>query len=1493
METPGSKITVGENNILVSSFSQITSADVLKPEDRIAILAITDDLTGLFNRRYFYQCLAEEIKKAEQSGTCISLMMIDIDFFKQINDTYGHLRGDSVLAEVGNRFKNSIRGRDVVIRYAGDEFIVLLIGASASEAPGAAQRIFKSVCETPIPPSDGAPELPITFSAGLATYPDDAIEVKQLIDKADQALYASKKAGRGRITVFSKMESELKQEIEAKVLSPCPTLVGRKLELAQISTLLDTAVSGRSNLLIFSGTSGIGKTRLLVELKNQAAIKKTLCLVGRGEETKLDLPYYPLLDMLKSYLFSLGKEKTAEIEQLLNPFVNEMIEMMPELKELGLQSGASTLPVEQKRFAILQGLTQVFKNLSQKTPLVILLDDLQWADEASIQFLINFSRAPQDAAIMVAAAYSNDVARQAEISLPLNSLLSKLRKGLAFQEIALALLEEDQVDEMIRSMLPGFTPPAELTKKIYQTTKGNPLFIEETLKELAAEGTLFFENGQWNAKSLADIKLPASLKEAVEKRMEHLDEETKDALAQAAALGDGFNLNILREVSEKNEGHLLDLIDKARDAELIREEIKLSDNRFDFVNHQIREVIYGLINKETKKLLHQKIGQAVEKLFGDNIEEFVSDLAYHYQRSDSKQKADEYSRRLAVKAKEFYGPGGTAAPEKISSTVPLDEETFQQASDYLRYLRAAITNFQLYPAGSKMRVESVQSAFGQLQTILDKVKSLTFSEANENLLIEGKELEAKEQKKASVASFVTLMVERGVKSLTFSQGLTEDEFSKFLEALNMRPEDIKSEGGLTKVIDKNNLPHISVNERIYVALGEQPAAVPSKASLAPDMAPETPLSEIPFSGIPTPEVTAPDRQKEELFLRFLQGVTAEAELKKDFLEEMTADPKRIAHLLKKASAEPDGALQTLSRMTELAKEEDAMQDTISAELIKVLAELDSATLTEILSREMPSSAKDLRIREKTLQKLSEEKILELIQAISQEYQQAFKKEYVGKLTKEKVFNLQKLLGELLATPKGRSVLPQAYPKLVEAGVIKGKETAPVVKTGERIIAQVNDLLKKDNLALLEEKNNQLLPMMVKELLSQNQAELAVKLIDKLLLNANDKFPTIRLKTFQTLSQIYDDCVSLERYDFVEPYERKMIHYLNEEIESEAYTVLVNALEKAILEHFRREEFDQVLELLGLFGRHRDPKSDRSPEHHSRLDQAFRNVFQNTSQQLLAYLTAENKETQVKTTKILAKLREYPVQPLIQLLKETDDLRAHKNAVEVFKEIGSPVIPILLAELDLMNPPYFLESAIEVIGALGDETVVEPLTAMLSSFDSQVRRKAIYSMVKIEGKNALPRIIGLLKDKDAAIRQDVVRIIGIFDYDQAAQDLMELIKKRSIYSKDEDDAVQREACMALGKIKDVRAIPFLIEALKREGRISLKRNKNEEVRAAAAWALGEFIDKRALKALREAVDDPSTAVQVIAQAALTKAESSLKTSTKPAQKEAEGSDRSQS
>jgi len=162
-------------------------------------LAITDPLTGLYNIRHFFKLAEIEVSKLKRHKKTCSCLMIDIDYFKNINDTYGHIVGDKVLIEVGKRIKQGIRDYDILARYGGEEFIILLPETDLENAIAVAERIRKNIASSEIEINDEV-KIPVTVSIGVASANGNDIILDELIKKADRALYITKNSGRNKVS---------------------------------------------------------------------------------------------------------------------------------------------------------------------------------------------------------------------------------------------------------------------------------------------------------------------------------------------------------------------------------------------------------------------------------------------------------------------------------------------------------------------------------------------------------------------------------------------------------------------------------------------------------------------------------------------------------------------------------------------------------------------------------------------------------------------------------------------------------------------------------------------------------------------------------------------------------------------------------------------------------------------------------------------------------------------------------------------------------------------------------------------------------------------------------------------------------------------------------------------------------------------------------------------------------------------------------------------
>jgi len=172
--------------------------------EKMEKMAVTDGLTRLYNHRYFRDWLEAEIQRTKRIPIKISLILIDIDHFKNVNDTYGHPVGDIVLKKMALILKESIRGSDLAARYGGEEFVLILLDTHAKGAKKFADRVRRLIKGTKIDYPGGS--LSISISMGITTFPENAEHIQPLIDGADKALYYSKENGRNKATHINEIK---------------------------------------------------------------------------------------------------------------------------------------------------------------------------------------------------------------------------------------------------------------------------------------------------------------------------------------------------------------------------------------------------------------------------------------------------------------------------------------------------------------------------------------------------------------------------------------------------------------------------------------------------------------------------------------------------------------------------------------------------------------------------------------------------------------------------------------------------------------------------------------------------------------------------------------------------------------------------------------------------------------------------------------------------------------------------------------------------------------------------------------------------------------------------------------------------------------------------------------------------------------------------------------------------------------------------------------
>jgi DNA-binding CsgD family transcriptional regulator len=430
----------------------------------------------------------------------------------------------------------------------------------------------------------------------------------------------------------------------------CPVLIGRVHELTTLRLLADRVKSGQGQVALLSGEAGIGKTRLVVEVKTFAASHDFLLLEGSCFPTDHAIPYAPLLDLLRSFLTGNSSALPApEVKQVAQAFFSLLPDVGHVLAGGPPPSILPALDAEQEKRRRFEILAHFLTSQASAHPALLVVEDLHWSDDTSLEFLHYLSRRCAAHRLLLLLTYRSD-----EVHPGLRHFLAQLDRERLTQEIPLARLTRDEVEAMLRAIfaLPR-SARLELPDPIYALTEGNPFFVEEVLKSLIAAGEIFYANGRWERKPLSELHVPRSIQDAVQQRTDQLSDSARRVLTLAAVAGRRFDFALLQELTQHDEQHLLHLIKELIAAQLVVEE---SAEQFAFRHALTRQAIYADLLVRERKALHRRIAEMLERLYASVLDAHLADLAYHFFEASAWEKALEYGQRAGEQAQAMYAP---------------------------------------------------------------------------------------------------------------------------------------------------------------------------------------------------------------------------------------------------------------------------------------------------------------------------------------------------------------------------------------------------------------------------------------------------------------------------------------------------------------------------------------------------------------------------------------------------------------------------------------------------------------------------------------------------------------------------------------------------------------------------------------------------------------------------------------------------------------------
>lgn len=401
-----------------------------------------------------------------------------------------------------------------------------------------------------------------------------------------------------------------------------PELIGREIQLSAITNVWEETRKGHSHIMRLAGEAGIGKSRLTAEIKKIAAQTGAQILQGRCFEQDRAFPYAPIVDLLRTFCASRSGD---ELAHEFSTTGTELIKVFPELSvHLPQLAPSHSSDPDQEKRRIFQALVQFILGQAGSSPLLLILEDLHWCDDTSLEWLLHLTRQLTTQPILIILTYRND-----EVQPTLNETLAALDRFAFVHEFGLARFTRAELEAMILAIFQHAQPPRrEFLDALYSLTDGNPLFIEEVLKSLVASGDIYQISGKWTRKPLRELQIPRTVHVAVQQRTKQLGDPAREVLTIAAVVGQRFDFSILQSLTGKFETELVQIIKELLTAQLVTEEITPLGELFAFRHALTREAIYNMLLGRERKNLHRAVATTMEA--GRVNTYHNGEIAHHY-----------------------------------------------------------------------------------------------------------------------------------------------------------------------------------------------------------------------------------------------------------------------------------------------------------------------------------------------------------------------------------------------------------------------------------------------------------------------------------------------------------------------------------------------------------------------------------------------------------------------------------------------------------------------------------------------------------------------------------------------------------------------------------------------------------------------------------------------------------------------------------------------
>ncbi len=789
-----------------------------------------------------------------------------------------------------------------------------------------------------------------------------------------------------------------------------------------------------------------------------------------------------------------------------------------------------------------------------------------------------------------------------------------------------------------------------------------------------------------------------------------------------------------------------------------------------------------------------------------------------------------------------------------------------QSMSILGSLHAAMVNFHLYPPTSEIVHESVARALYDLRGALAAWGGITFCELEGKLLINENPLDERDQSRPNTVAFLKDLALWEARSITFEQGLEEEELRRFLEVFSSKRADRTLEGSLGAMLAERGIEHVKVDEKIYVSMSKDqelaPAAPGGRGGEAMDLL------------------------RDEVFVRFLVGKVPEVEVPPEEVSRLMSDPQRINAAFTSimlgfessgGAVGPDKARlirDTVDRMYGLVERlaDEKLKETLSEEMVNILAALEAETLVEVLSESSPQLVKDPSVRREIVSSIEGENVLKLADQVVDKYRRLLaERESMAPQDYEDIASvLNAIIGDLYSESDPR-YHPEITRRLRESGLLSElTRSHPMAGREMRIYTVVSDIRASGSLRALEGLADEEVIEVSGKLLDLGEGELTRKIIAVISRNLESERSDFRARACGFLRQLHQYLRDRGYRSEILALTQRIEALVASESDPAVRAGLTGLLGYLANDHFLEGRLDDFTRVCGLLlslaeneavdGQTRSAASGAlsalNPWDVGRplADILFKHddALAGLAARVLRYM-----ESSLTATEI------------VERLKGEEEIAVTPQLAEACRSIGEEIYRELSGLLESNAREEVYQRTLRLLELMGGNASLSLAKSVLANPIPTVKAQALRAMARISpgDPSLLPHFLQSLEDAEPEVRREAVRGLGTIDDPRSVEALLSIVQGKSPRGAEEHPRVEEAACLALARLGPEKALAPLSELLRKKSFALRRRVIHPRVKAAACYALGQIGGAEVADLLRAHLDDSDPIVRNEARKAL--------------------------